>query len=734
MARKPRSKSDSDMLDSSADMSVEGRLSRIEAEMEDISIVGDSASKEILKLQGRFERLSKDFDEIAEGASAEDLEQVQNSLNEMGERFKAVEDALEAQKNEIAAGVEQNRADLEVLVSNAGAESVSRIENLENSLGERLEALKEEVSQASALVKSEDFENYKLEQSVASEAFGERIKSETAELRNSLENLKNEAVSESAKKIQDLEKSVEEKTARSEADVAELKNSLDTLRESLDGADKAAEQLRAVSGQVESLQNRLNEYAPQFEESVAKAASAKDEIESHLSAIKMAMRLVEQLDERVREIGKSSEAVSAAAAAAVESAPQIAAAVAQAARTSPSAPASSDAEAVSVADDEPIPSPSPEITYGLDELLHVVLENHASDLHIQVGSTPTVRLNGSLVPIGDDKLAENDTKAIIYPVISREQRNLVRKGHEVRFSYATEAGVRFMASAFLERGNVSAHFHLLRTEIQSFEALGLPPILRNFSLYQNGLIVLTGPTGSGKSATMAAMVDYINQNRDCHIFTIEDPIEYHHTKARPLITQCEVGTDAPSFKDALKRAMRDDPDVLVISDVKDAETMMTAITAAEKGYLVIVAMNLPDTVQAVKRMLDTFSGETQRQFRVLLASSLRAVISQKLIARSDGKGRVPAVEVLSADMNVSSMILEDNLEGLAAYLQQGGAEGMQSFSQSVSALYSQGLIAKDDEMYTEEEQVQQFPVESEEAEQVEHAGATLENDTIMNWL
>ena len=511
------------------------------------------------------------------------------------------------------------------------------------------------------------------------------------------------------------------------------------MRESLDGADQVADKLKAVYADVEALQTRLDGYAPKFEDAIAKAEESQSEIDKHLSAIKMAMRLVEQLDERVRDIGKSAEAVTAAAANAVEAAPQIAATVAQAASAAASVGSAAPKAATiseAVEEDEPIPAITENLGYDLDDILQVVISHRASDLHLQVGNTPTVRLSGDLVPVGDTKLAQDDTKALIYPAMTREQRREVKKGHEVSFAHVSSDGTRFIVNAFLERGNLSANFHMLRTEVLDFDILGLPPILKKLSLYQSGLIILTGPTGSGKSTTMASIVDYINNNRKCHIVTVEDPIEYYHKTVNSLITQREVGTDTQSFNDAINTAMRQDPDVLVISDIKDADTLMAATTAAEKGFLVIAAMNMPDTVQAVRRMLSTFTGETQRQFRLLLASCLRGVISQKLITRADDKGRVPAVEVLVVDMAVSDSILNDNLEGLAAYLQQGSVEGMQSFNQSMSALYSRGLIAKDEEQFHEEQPpVQDFSGVDAEIHLQEQPGTEMnDNDTIMNWL
>ena len=737
MARKPRSKTEDGMLDSSADMSIEGRVSRIETELEDMSLVSDSTNREIMRLQSRFERLSKDFDEIAEGASAEDLAQVQSALDGLDGRFKTVEDSLQAKSGELDSVNEQLQASLSALEA-VDKETVSKVDALEASLGERLDALKNEVSQASTFAKSEDFENYKVEQGAVSARLEEQVRSESAAVRSDLETVKGEIHSEVEKLAFELEEQIEGRVVAAEAGVKELKSSLDSLRESLEGADQAAEKLKAVYADVEALQAKLSEYAPKFDEAVSKAEASQQEVDQHLAAIKMAMRLVEQLDQRVNDIGKNAEAVSAAAANAIEAAPQIAATVAQAATAATVnvgavAAGAKAAPLVPQEDEEPIPAVTENLGYDLGDILQVVISHRASDLHLQVGNTPTVRLNGDLVPVGEAKLAQDDTKALIYPAMNREQRAAVRKGKEVSFSHVTSDGTRFVVNAFLERGNLSANFHMLRTDIMPFESLGLPPILKKLSLYQNGLIMLTGPVGSGKSTTMAAMIDFINNNRKCHIVTAEDPIEYYHKTVNSLITQREVGTDTPSFRDAINMAMRQDPDVLMISEIKDAETLMSAITAAEKGFLVIAAMNMPDTIQAVRRMLSSFTGETQRQFRLLLASCLRGVISQKLITRADDKSRVPAVEVLVVDMTVSDLILNDNLEGIAAYLQQGNVEGMQSFSQSMSALYSQGLIAKDDDIY-HEEPVSDFGGDGGLHVQEPSSNDISDTDTIMNWL
>ena len=372
-------------------------------------------------------------------------------------------------------------------------------------------------------------------------------------------------------------------------------------------------------------------------------------------------------------------------------------------------------------------------------LLQQAVSNHASDIFVVAGLPVSYRANGRICREKEEKLMPPQTKECVEELYKlaggRDIRVLEEKGDD-DFSFAIPGLSRFRVSAYKQRGALSAVIRVITFELPEPNEIGIPDPVMSFYNLSKGLVLVTGPAGSGKSTTLACLVDKINHSMEKHIITLEDPIEYYHKTVNSLITQREVGTDTQSFNDAINMAMRQDPDVLVISDIKDADTLMAATTAAEKGFLVIAAMNMPDTVQAVRRMLSTFTGETQRQFRLLLASCLRGVISQKLITRADDKGRVPAVEVLVVDMAVSDSILNDNLEGLAAYLQQGSVEGMQSFNQSMSALYSRGLIAKDEEQYHEEQQpVQDFSgVDAEIHLQEQPSTEMNDNDTIMNWL
>ena len=232
--------------------------------------------------------------------------------------------------------------------------------------------------------------------------------------------------------------------------------------------------------------------------------------------------------------------------------------------------------------------------------------------------------------------------------------------------------------------------------IPSFQDLGLPKVLEQLASLKDGLVLVTGPAGSGKSTTLAAVIDFINQNRKTHVVTIEDPIEYQHRDRQAFITQREVGTDTESFTEALRQALRQDPNVIMLGEMRDAETIMTAVTAAETGHLVLSTLHTPNAVQAVDRVVDTFAGSSQKQVRLLLAGCLRAVVSQKLLNRGDGKGRVPAVEVMVCTSTIASHILDGQTTEIYQYIQRGGELGMQTFTQSLARLVEQGLISREE--------------------------------------
>lgn len=343
---------------------------------------------------------------------------------------------------------------------------------------------------------------------------------------------------------------------------------------------------------------------------------------------------------------------------------------------------------------EELPRPAG-MNFTLDDLLRTVIKNRASDLHIKPFAPPTVRLEGELVPIGEKALTPEQTEYLVLSALPPRKRMPLSELQEVDHAHVA-FGVRFRMNAFLERGNFTAALRMVNSAIPSFQDLGLPQVLARLASLQDGLVLITGPAGSGKSTTLAAVLDWINSNRRTHVVTIEDPIEYQHQDKTAYITQREIGTDTTSFVEALRQALRQDPNVIMVGEMRDVETIMTAVTAAETGHLVLSTLHTPNTVQAIDRIVDSFEGHVQKQVRMLLAQCLRGVVSQKLLNRQDGRGRVPAVEVLVNTPTISSHILDGQTQEIYQYLQRGASEGMQTFTQSLIGLLDRGLVSYQD--------------------------------------
>lgn len=351
-------------------------------------------------------------------------------------------------------------------------------------------------------------------------------------------------------------------------------------------------------------------------------------------------------------------------------------------------------EAIDEIDFDDIPEKS-DIGFELTDLLTVMLKHSASDLHLKVGAPATVRIDGDLIPIGETPLTHRDCMYLILSNMSGKQR---RRLHAQRYlDYAINIpGARMRANAFVQKGTLSASYRLLRTDMPTFDTLGLPSSLKKLAVLNDGLILITGPAGSGKSTTLAAMVDYINGNYKKHIITVEDPIEFLHSDKQSLVTQREIGTDIQTYTEAMRQSLRQDPNVLLVGEMRDAETMLTACQAAETGHLVLSTLHTPNTTQAVDRIIDSFTGDQQKQFRMLFSRVLRAVISQRLITRSDDRGRCVAVEILIVTPTVSSLILDAKTHEIYDHIKEGSLHGMQTFSQSLLKLYQSNLIEKVD--------------------------------------
>ncbi len=328
----------------------------------------------------------------------------------------------------------------------------------------------------------------------------------------------------------------------------------------------------------------------------------------------------------------------------------------------------------------------------LNELLLEVLERGGSDLHITVGVPPMMRLNGRLTPLEPGSLTAKETRESVYTMMTEDQRAALERDWEFDFAYSIPGRARFRVNAYFQRNSVGAAFRLIPMEIRSVRELGLPPILEELALKPRGLVLVTGPTGSGKSTTLAAMIDFVNENREDHIMTVEDPIEYLHNHRKAMINQREVGADTKSFANALKFVLRQDPDVILIGEMRDLETVAAALTAAETGHLVFATLHTQDATQTVDRVIDVFPPYQQQQIRVQLSGTLQGIVSQQLLPTADGCGRVVVSEVLIPTSGIRNLIREGKTHQLATAMQTGSQHGMVTMDSSLADRYRQGMI------------------------------------------
>lgn len=329
------------------------------------------------------------------------------------------------------------------------------------------------------------------------------------------------------------------------------------------------------------------------------------------------------------------------------------------------------------------------------ELIEEAIERGASDIHITVGSEPVFRINGKLEKFGEKVLEQADTEVLMKQLASEEHLEELEKVGQIDLSYSQSGLGRFRVNIFKQRGSYSIALRIIPLDIPSMEELGLPPVMRRLSMLPRGLILVTGPTGSGKSTTLAAMVDLINRHKNCHIITLEDPIEYLHHHNMSIINQREVNSDTNSFADALRAALRQDPDVILVGEMRDLETISTALTAAETGHLVLSTLHTLGSAKTIDRVIDVFPGEQQHQIRTQLSSVLEAVISQQLMIRADGKGRVAAFEVMVGVPAIRNLIRENKIHQIDTIIETSSSEGMQTMDRSLANLYKRGLISKE---------------------------------------
>jgi twitching motility protein PilT len=332
----------------------------------------------------------------------------------------------------------------------------------------------------------------------------------------------------------------------------------------------------------------------------------------------------------------------------------------------------------------------------LDELLKQMKQHNASDLHLTSGSAPYMRVNGMMVKLNYRDVSQEVCQGLIFEILTDAQKELFLKEWDLDLSYPLEGVGRFRVNVFMQRKGTGAVFRLIPEEIQTIEELGLPNQLLELIDVSEGLILVTGPTGSGKSTTLSSLIHTINMNQQAHIITIEDPIEFVHQNQRSLINQREVSSHTKSFSNALRAALREDPDIILVGEMRDLETVSLAITAAETGHLVFATLHTNSAIKTVDRIIDVFPEGQQAQIRVMLSESLRGVVAQALLPRVEHQGRVPVVEILVNVPAVANLIREGKTFQISSAMQTGRAQGMMTYETAVHDLIHKGLIAKED--------------------------------------
>ncbi len=332
---------------------------------------------------------------------------------------------------------------------------------------------------------------------------------------------------------------------------------------------------------------------------------------------------------------------------------------------------------------------------NITSLLKLAQEKNASDLHITAGNPPVLRIDGQLMVVDLPSLDKEATRDLIYSMLNDEQKAIFEQDKELDFSFSLQGMDRFRINIHFQKSNVEAALRRVPRKIPTIEELGLPDVVYDFIQKPNGLVLVTGPTGTGKSTTLASMINFINESRKDMIVCIEDPIEFIYTNKKSIIKQRELYSDTHSFSEALKRALRQDPDVIVVSEMRDLSTVATTLTAAETGHLVLATLHTPDAPQTIQRIIDVFPPHQQRQITVQLAECLQGVISQVLISRTDGKGRVLATEVMVSTPGIRNLIRENDIAQIPSLLQMGAKYGMHTMDKSLKRLYKEGVISKD---------------------------------------
>lgn len=347
------------------------------------------------------------------------------------------------------------------------------------------------------------------------------------------------------------------------------------------------------------------------------------------------------------------------------------------------------------------------MAYEMVSLLRMLVDRDGSDLHLQVGNPPVGRVHGHLHYFGENPLTPEDTERLMKSIASVDNQQELQEVGGSDFGFAFEDVARFRVAIFKQKGYVGCVLRLIPNQIMTFEEIGLPQVIKQIITQPRGLVLVTGPTGSGKTTTLATMLDWININYDHHIVTVEDPIEYYHTHKRSIVTQREVGVDVPTFAEALRRVLRMDPDVVLVGEMRDLDTIEAAVTAAETGHLVFATLHTTGAVRTIDRIVDAFPTNQQEQIRTQLAGNLKSVISQTLVPKKSGFGRVAAFEVMIVTPAIQNLIRENKTYRITSAIQTGHKFGMNLLDEHLLALYRKGIVKYED-AYSRAQQQDEF--------------------------
>ena len=332
----------------------------------------------------------------------------------------------------------------------------------------------------------------------------------------------------------------------------------------------------------------------------------------------------------------------------------------------------------------------------IDDLFKLMVEQKASDLHLTSGAPPFLRLHGNMSPLNYRQLSNQDVQGLIFEILSEKQKKAFVEKWELDFAYVVEGLGRFRCNVFMQRKGLGAVFRIIPEKIKTAQELNLPPAILDLIDCDRGLILVTGPTGSGKSTTLASMIQHINATREAHILTVEDPIEFVHPNLKSLVNQREVGAHTKTFSNALKAALREDPDIILVGELRDLETISLALTAAETGHLVFATLHTSSAAKTVDRIIDVFPPGQQGQIRTMLAESIRGVVAQSLFTRADGQGRVAAFEIMKGTKAISNLIREGKIHQIPSIIQTSAAHGMVLYDKYIDDMVKKGLITSAD--------------------------------------